>query len=100
MSKKSFIDLDLFDDLFKDGTPDVTATTSTWTVKFTSGSYAGYTLIVKGADLSGSNVLPGAGTVSDLTLMKGETTLVAISDLSISAARLLKAADLEDDEDE
>ena len=101
MSKKSFIDLDVFDDLFEDAATNVTATTNTWTVKFTSGSYTGYTLILKGADLSGTNVLPGTGTVSDLTLMKGETTLVAISDLSIPAARLLKAADLEDeDEDE
>ncbi|MBJ6126373.1 calcium-binding protein [Microvirga splendida] len=100
MSKKSFIDLDLFDDLFEDATPDITATATTWTVKFTSGSYAGYTLTLKGTGLSGSSFLPDTGIVSDITLMDGETSLVAITGLSIEAARLLKAADLEDDEDE
>ncbi len=100
MSKKSFIDLDLFDDLFNEDMPDVTATPDAWTLTFTSGSYAGHTLTLKGTNLSGSGVLPETGTVSDITLMDGETSLVAVSGLSIQAARLLKAADLEDHDDE
>lgn len=78
----------------------MTAAVDTWKVEFKSGAYAGYTLTLTGVNLSGASFLPENGTISDINLLKGETSLVAISGLSLPASRLLDAADLENEEND
>ncbi len=102
MSETAHFDLHDLEHLFDDGTPQATRGASTWTITFSSGDYAGFTLTLNGTDLptGGTDPLPNTGTISDITLAKGEVSIFAVSGLSLPASRLYEAADLEHDHED
>jgi Ca2+-binding RTX toxin-like protein len=96
MTMSRIIKLDAFEDLFEQNYTVTARAETSWTVQFTSGKYAGYELVLTGVGFTGDGGLPSDGTINSILFSNGQDEPINISGLDLPAARLYRAAELDD----